>query len=82
MGEADCMSDTPILKFGYDQHSDGVFVSLDGAVLWWEQTFDSVDQFLAHGGVPRFPVLIQWGESTPEEYAQLRELLGDEDEDE
>lgn len=40
------MTDIVKLEFGYDTTNDGVYVAEDGKVVWWEQSFDSIDQYL------------------------------------
>lgn len=75
------MSDyIPELWFGYDEKSDGVFLAQDGVVLWWEQTFDSVDQILP--GLSGKTFRIKYGEPDERLQEQLNELTGAGDDDE
>lgn len=62
------------LWFGYDQGTDGVFVALDGVVIWWEQTFDSLDQLLP--GLDGKMFLIKYGEPDENIAQQLEALYG------
>lgn len=51
----------PVLRFTDDEENDGVMVLLDDEVVWQEQSFASIDQFLRFRPNQDQPVILKYG---------------------
>lgn len=52
---------TAVITLAIDEKNDGVVILQDGEVVWRENTFGSIDQYVRFRPNQDEPVILRWG---------------------